>query len=276
MDSEAATPPTRALYHEDSYVREFAATVLAAGPAGIVLDRTAFFPGGGGQPADRGILAWDGREHPVLEMAKRGGELLHRMTPAAPLPAPGTPIRGALDWSHRYALMRTHTALHILCGVIWRDYGSQVTGSNMKPLAARMDFELEGMPRNLADEIEARVNTEIEIGREIRVTTLPRAEALAIPDLVRTKVNLLPAAILDIRIVDIVGLDCQADGGTHVANTREVGRVRVVKHESKGRINKRLYIEIAGASAPPLRNLDLAPGSSPGRSREPFRDTEKQ
>jgi misacylated tRNA(Ala) deacylase len=245
MDSEASAPPTRALYHEDSYVREFTATVLAVGPAGIVLDRTAFFPGGGGQPADRGVLVWDGSEHPLLEMAKRGEELLHRVATDTSLPAPGTQLRGVLDWSHRHALMRTHTALHILCGVIWRDYGSQVTGSNMKPLAARMDFELAGMPRNFAAEIEARVNTEIEAGREIRVTTLPRAEALAIPDLVRTKVNLLPPAIREIRIVDIVGLDCQADGGTHVANTREVGRIRVVKHESKGRINKRLVIEIA-------------------------------
>jgi misacylated tRNA(Ala) deacylase len=245
MDDEAPALATRALYHEDSYVREFAASVLAAGPEGIALDQTAFFPGGGGQPADLGALAWDSRAHPVREIARRGAAIWHRIAAESPLPAPGTRVQGALDWEHRYALMRTHTALHILCGVIWRDYGSQVTGSNMKPLAARMDFELEGMPRDLAYEIEARVNAEVETGREIRVSTLPRAAALAIPDLIRTKVNLLPEAIREIRIVDIVGLDCQADGGTHVANTREVGRVRVVKHESKGRINKRLHIEIA-------------------------------
>jgi len=249
MDDHTSVPPTRALFHEDSYQREFAATVLAAGPGGIALDRTAFFPGGGGQPADRGELDWDGHRHPVREMAKHGPTLWHRIAPGSPLPAPGTRVTGTLDWEHRYALMRTHTALHILCGVIWRDYGSQVTGSNMKPLAARMDFELEGMPKDLAAEIAARVNAEIELGREIRVSTLPRAEALAVPDLIRTKVNLLPAEIEEIRIVDIVGLDCQADGGTHVANTREVGRVQVVKHESKGRINKRLYIEIVPGAA---------------------------
>jgi len=249
MHDETAIPPTRALFHDDSYRKEFTATVVAAGPEGIALDQTAFFPGGGGQPADRGELVWAGHRHPVREMAKRGAVLWHRISPAAPLPTPGTQVAGALDWDHRYALMRTHTALHILCGVIWRDYGSQVTGSSMKPLAARMDFELEGMPKDLAQEIAVRVNAEIELGREIRVSTLPRAEALAIPDLIRTKANLLPAAIAEIRIVDIVGLDCQADGGTHVASTREVGRVRVVRHESKGRINKRLYIEIVPAAA---------------------------
>lgn len=252
MSDHTPFAPTRALFHEDSYRREFAATVVAAGAEGIVLDQTAFFPGGGGQPADRGDLIWEGGRFPVREMAKRGATLWHRIAPGSPLPAPGTRVTGALDWEHRYALMRTHTALHILCGVIWRDYGSPVTGSNMKPLAARMDFELEGMPKDLATEIVARVNTEIELGREIRVSTLPRAAALAIPDLVRTKVNLLPAEIQEIRIVDIVGLDCQADGGTHVASTREVGRVQVVKHESKGRINKRLYIEIVPAAAAAL------------------------
>jgi misacylated tRNA(Ala) deacylase len=214
----------------------------------VVLDRTAFFPGGGGQPADRGSLTWGELEFQIADLAKQGEQLLHRWTihPDRPVTIPpvGAQLQGRIDWEHRHALMRTHTALHILCGVIWRDYGSQVTGSNMKPLSARMDFELEGMPADLARVIEEKVNVEIAEGREVRVYTLPRAEALAIPDLIRTKVNLLPEAIQVIRIVDIVGLDCQADGGTHVANTREVGRVRVVKHESKGKINKRLYLAI--------------------------------
>jgi len=244
----AIDAPTEALYHTDSYLREFEATVLRTGADGVVLDRTAFFPGGGGQPADRGSLFWGDLELEVAELTKQGEQLLHRWTvqPERPVPDPpfGARLRGRIDWEHRYALMRTHTALHILCGVIWRDYGSQVTGSNMKPLSARMDFELEGMPADLARVIEEKVNGEIAEGREVRVTTLPRAEALAIRDLIRTKVNLLPEAIQVIRIVDIVGLDCQADGGTHVANTREVGQVRVVKHESKGRINKRLYLAI--------------------------------
>ncbi len=243
IDSETLEP-TRALYHTDAYLREFAARVLAAGAPGVVLDQTAFFPGGGGQPADRGVLIWEGDEHPVTAMAKHGESHLHQLAAGSPLPTVGAAIRGRLDWEHRHALMRTHTALHILCGVIWRDYGSQVTGSNMRPLRARMDFELEGMPKDLALEFEARVNAEIAAARDIRVYTLPRAEALAIPDLIRTKINLLPESIREIRIVDIVGLDCQADGGTHVTNTREVGQVRIVKHESKGRINKRVYLEI--------------------------------
>ncbi len=234
--------PPAALYHIDAYQREFEATVTAADAAGVILDRTVFFPGGGGQPADRGVLFWEGSEHPVVEMMKRGEDAVHRTPP--PWPAPGTAVRGQLDWEHRHALMRTHTALHILCGIIWRDFGAQVTGSNMKPLSARMDFELEGMPADLPRTIEERVAAEIAADREIRVSFMPRAEALAIPDLIRTKVNLLPDAIAVIRIIDIVGLDCQADGGTHVRSTREVGRVRIVKHENKGRINKRLYLEV--------------------------------
>ena len=234
--------PPAAHYHIDAYEQELAATVTAADPAGVVLDRTIFFPGGGGQPADRGVLVWDGNEHPVLDMLKRGEDAVHRTAP--PWPEPGTAVRGRLDWEHRHALMRTHTALHILCGVIWRDFGAQVTGSNMKPLSARMDFELEGMPADLARTIEERVAVEIAADREIRVSFMPRAEAFAIPDLIRTKVNLIPESIAVLRIIDIVGLDCQADGGTHVRSTREVGGVRIVKHESKGRINKRLYLEV--------------------------------
>lgn len=241
-DSTAAAA-TEPIYHHDAYQREFEATVVALDPAGIILDRTAFFPGGGGQPADRGVLAWDGAEHPLDEILKRGDLVLHRLTAGDP-PAVGAKVLGRLDWEHRHALMRTHTALHILCGVIWRDFGAQVTGSNMKPLSARMDFELEGMPADLARTFEARVAEEIAADREIKVSFLPRAEAFAIPDLIRTKINLLPASIPVIRIVDIVGLDLQADGGTHVARTSEVGRVRVVKHESKGRINKRVTIAI--------------------------------
>jgi len=241
-DSTIVTEP---IYHHDAYQREFEATVVALDPAGIVLDRTAFFPGGGGQPADRGVLVWDGVEHPLDEVLKRGDLVLHRA--AGEPPAIGTRVTGRLDWEHRHALMRTHTALHILCGVIWRDFSAQVTGSNMKPLSARMDFELEGMPADLARTFEERVAEEIAADREIKVSFLPRAEAFAIPDLIRTKINLLPPSIPVIRIVDIVGLDLQADGGTHVARTGEVGRMRIVKHESKGRINKRVTIAIEDA-----------------------------
>ena len=159
-------------------------------------------------------------------------------------PEVGNKVHGALDWDRRYQLMRTHTALHILCGVVWRDFGAQVTGGNMTPLKARMDFELESMSTDFAGQVEELINAEVSASRDIRVSVLPREEAFQIPDLIRTKINLLPPQITEVRIVDIEGLDLQADGGTHVANTGEVGRIRVTGHESKGRLNKRLRIEV--------------------------------
>jgi misacylated tRNA(Ala) deacylase len=167
------------------------------------------------------------------------------------LPAVGSVVLGRLDWTRRYALMRTHTALHILCGVIWRDYHAQVTGGNMDPLEGRMDFEFETMRQELVAEIETRVNREVEAARPIRVAILPRQEAFAIPDLIRTKINLLPEGIREVRTVEIVGLDLQADGGTHVASTQEVGRVRVTDYKSKGKINKRIYISLEDKSVEP-------------------------
>jgi misacylated tRNA(Ala) deacylase len=160
------------------------------------------------------------------------------------LPAVGDLLTAEVDWTRRHLLMRTHTALHVLCGVVWRDWGAQVTGGNMEPGTGRMDFEFERMSGELVSEIEGKVNAEISAAREIRVAILPRDEAFAIPDLIRTKVNLLPPGIDEVRTIEIVGLDLQADGGTHVANTREVGRVRVTGYESKGRINKRIRITL--------------------------------
>jgi misacylated tRNA(Ala) deacylase len=162
------------------------------------------------------------------------------------LPEIGTQVLGQLDWTRRYQLMRTHTAMHILCGVVFRDYGAQVTGGNMDPLQGRMDFEFETMRQELVAAIEEAVNAEVAAARPVRVAILPRAEAFAIPDLIRTKVNLLPEGITEVRTVELVGLDLQADGGTHVANTSEVGRVRVVDYKSKGKINKRIYLELEG------------------------------
>jgi len=207
-----------------------------------VLDRTAFYPGGGGQPSDTGIFHAGGAQYKVTKLSRVEGQLVHEMegTP----PAVGQAVHGVVDWDRRYQLMRTHTALHILCGVIWRDFGVQVTGGDMKTLAARMDFELESMSATFAQEVEAKINAEVAAARPIAIKTLPREEAFQIPDLIRTKINLLPPTIQQVRVVEIVGLDMQADGGTHVANTREVGRIRVVGHESKGRINKRLRIEV--------------------------------
>jgi misacylated tRNA(Ala) deacylase len=233
---------TEHLYHTDSYIREFEAVVTAADGQAVALDRTAFYPGGGGQPQDVGILSWDGGSSAAIKVSKQGDEVWHTLD--GDIPPRGTPLRGVLDWERRYRLMRTHTALHVLCGVVWRDYGASVTGGNMDPLKGRMDFEFETMRKELVAEIEANVNKEIKEGRPVLVAILPREEAFQIPDLIRTKINLLPPQIQWVRTVEIEGLDLQADGGTHVANTREIGRVRVVDYKSKGAINKRIYIEL--------------------------------
>jgi misacylated tRNA(Ala) deacylase len=230
------------LFHTDSYLREFHARVTAVQEKRIALDKTAFYPTGGGQPCDHGLLAANGRQWSVVNVRKEGEEIWHEVE--AEPPAVGVAVTGQLDWERRYALMRTHTALHMLAGVIWRDYGALVTGGNMEPLRARMDFEFESMRRELVEEIEEKVNAEIAAARPINVKILPREEAFAIPDLIRTKINLLPEGIPQVRIVDIVGLDLQADGGTHVANTREVGRIKISDYKSKGKINKRLEIQV--------------------------------
>jgi misacylated tRNA(Ala) deacylase len=235
---------TEQLFQTDSYVKEFEAQVVAlhADQVAVALDRTAFYPGGGGQPNDVGWLVVGERSVPVVRVKRQGEHIWHWLDGEAP-PA-GTVVTGRIDWERRYKLMRTHTALHVLCGVVWRDYGALVTGGNMEPLKGRMDFEFETLHAELVHEIEARVNAEVEQERDVRVRILPREEAFQIPDLIRTKINLLPDGIRQVRTVEIVGLDLQADGGTHVANTREVGRVRVVDYKSKGRINKRIHIEL--------------------------------
>ena len=235
-------PLTDILCYRDSYLKEFDATVVDVTETGVVLDRTAFYPGGGGQPFDTGALRTGESEIRVSRIRRNKGDLVHQVD--GPLPEPGARVHGTIDWERRYQLMRTHTALHILCGVIWRDYGVPVTGGDMKPLSARMDFELESMSASFAAEVEELINKEVEAARPIEIGQLSREEAFSNPDLIRTKINLLPPHIAEVRTVDIVGLDLQADGGTHVANTREVGPIRVVGHQSKGRINKRLRIEV--------------------------------
>ncbi len=234
---------TEVLCYQDSYLSEFDATVTAVTGKGVVLDRTVFYPGGGGQPPDTGILKSDAAEYRVRRVARDQSEYVHELE-GSDIPEVGAAVHGTLDWERRYQLMRTHTALHILCGVVWRDFGAQVTGGNMTPLRARMDFELESMSTDFAEQVEELINAEVSASRDIHISVLPREEAFQIPDLIRTKINLLPPQITEVRIVDIEGLDLQADGGTHVANTGEVGRIRVAGHESKGRINKRLRIEV--------------------------------
>src|SRR5215207_2744731 len=238
------------LCYSDAYARTVGARVrgVTAGDTTlVVLDRTVFYPGGGGQPADRGLLlrTADGRRWTVRAARKLDGDIAHELEPFdGDPPAEGDDLEVDLDWARRLALMRTHTALHALCGVVWRDYGALVTGGNMEPGSGRMDFEFETMSGDLVDAIEATVNDELRAARDVRVNVLPRDEAFAIPDLIRTKINLLPPGIQEIRTIEIVGLDLQADGGTHVSNTEEVGSIRVTGYESKGRINKRIRLEL--------------------------------
>ncbi len=233
---------TELIYLQDSYVKEFTAVVVGRDEEqnGLILDRTAFYPGGGGQPHDQGKLLVGTREY-IVSRVKRGG--VHLIE--GELPSIGTEVEGVINWDRRYKLMRTHTAMHILCGVIWRDYQASVTGGNMGVLSGRMDFEFGRMTPALIADIEAKINQEVIASRDLSVQVLSREEAFQIPDLIRTKINLLPRGIREVRTVEIVGLDLQADGGTHVANTSEVGTIRISKYKSKGGINKRLYVEIS-------------------------------
>jgi misacylated tRNA(Ala) deacylase len=228
-------------------MQTFEAKVASVDPEqrAITLDRTAFYPNGGGQPTDMGTLSVDGATYTVSKVKKSGDAPLHFLEGDS-LPELGAAVTGQIDWDRRYKLMRTHTAMHILCGVVWRDYKAHATGNDMDPLSGRMDLEFESMRQELVREIEEKLNAEIAAARDIRVKILPRDEAFQIPDLIRTKINLLPEGIMQVRTVEIVGLDLQADGGTHVHNTSEVGHIRVVDYKSKGKINKRIYFEVGG------------------------------
>ncbi len=235
---------TKLLYHENSYTFECSAKVVAVEGDEIALDATVFFPGGGGQMPDHGIITWDNREREatVIAMNKRDDVVWHTLDSLPP--AVGEEVVGTIDWDFRYRMMRTHTALHILCGVIWKEFGVQVTGGQMYPDSARMDFAMENLNKDRITYIEEKINEAVEADYPIRVYTLPREKAFAIPDLIRTKINLLPPEIEEVRIVEIVGLDLQADGGTHVSHTKEVGGIKIVKTENKGKINKRLEIKL--------------------------------
>jgi misacylated tRNA(Ala) deacylase len=237
---------TELLYQIDSYLQSFDAVVTAVDTESrsVALDRSAIYPAGGGQPADAGILIAGATTYPLLRAKKAGADVFHYLGGEAPLPEAGTAVHGQVDWERRYKLMRTHTAMHILCGVIFRDYGASVTGGDMDPLQGRMDFEFETMQKELVSEIQAAVNAEVAAARPVKVAILPREQAFQIPDLIRTKINLLPEGIPQVRVVEIVGLDLQADGGTHVHNTSEVGAIRIVDYKSKGKINKRIYVAV--------------------------------
>jgi misacylated tRNA(Ala) deacylase len=237
---------TELLYLRDAYLASFDATVVDVDEGGrrVALDQTAFYPTGGGQPHDTGDLG----ALPVVEVRKGAADVVwHTVEGDGPLPSVGAAVHGEVDWDRRHALMRTHTALHVLCGVIWNEWSTAVTGGNMEPLAARMDFEFDPLPEGFGARVEQLVNDELAADRPIDVSFLPRSTAVVDEDLIRTKVSLIPESVSEIRVVDIVGLDKQADGGTHVASTGEVGRIRVRKTESKGKGNKRIRIEVLDA-----------------------------
>lgn len=253
-DIDATRVPAEApIYQVDAYRRSFSARVARAEGSAAQLEGGALFPGGGGQPADHGTLRADGREWRVTG-AKLARDDADPAFPAAgvwyllddPAPPAGTELEGELDWERRYQLMRTHTALHILCAVVWRDYGAKVTGANMEPLRGRMDFEFDALSGEFVRELEQKVNAEVAAARPTRVDFLPRAEADRDPELIRNKVSLLPPSITVVRVVGIDGLDLQADGGTHVANTREVGEIALPAYKSKGKINKRVELTLTG------------------------------
>jgi len=234
---------TELLYATDAYVKEFDAVVTDVRDGALVLDRTAFYATDGGQPHDTGTLTWsDGGECRVVEVKKHGPDVLHAIDGEAP--PVGTTVHGAIDWDRRYALMRHHTALHVVSGIIFQLYGALVTGGQMYVDRARMDFALEDLSPDKLDAIVSEANRRMAEGAPVEVRILPREEAFAIPDLIRTSINLLPPQIQEVRVVNIVGIDQQADGGTHVNDTREVGRVTIVKFQNKGRINKRIEIAL--------------------------------
>jgi misacylated tRNA(Ala) deacylase len=235
---------THRLELDDQTLREWDAVVLDSGADGIVLDRSAFYPGGGGQPPDEGVLLWGGVQTRIVG-ARKGDDLYLVPAEGDPVPSAGSTVRGAIADERRTALMRTHSALHVLCGVVFRDYGALVTGGNMEPLIARMDFDLPELPDGFRDAVEAACNTEVSADRRIDVRVLPRGEAFKLADIIRTATNLVPPEVEEVRIIDIVGLDQQADGGTHVASTKHVGRIEVVKIENKGRGFRRLRIRVA-------------------------------
>jgi misacylated tRNA(Ala) deacylase len=239
--------PTDPLYERDAYVTSCEAAVSAISDEGVVLDRTVFYATGGGQPGDTGTLRWAGGQARVVDTFKsrKTGELVHALEAGSAVPEVDTAVVAELDWDRRHTLMRTHTALHALSGVVFTGYGAKVTGGNMDVGSARMDFELDTISQEFGREVEDALNARLTEDRPVHVSFVPRAQALADPDLIRTKANLIPERVDPIRVIDIEGVDKQADGGTHVRSTGEVGRVRVVKTESKGKANKRIRIELA-------------------------------
>jgi misacylated tRNA(Ala) deacylase len=244
----AGTGPTEELAPKDAYLSSAEGNLVEVSEGGLYLDRTVFYARGGGQPGDVGTITWDGGTVEVIDTVRRDGGPFHVVPEGSAMPDPGTPVQGVIDWERRYLTMRTHTALHALSGVVYRDYGAKVTGGNMTPGEARMDFELDGISVEFGEEVERKLNQELVKGYPTEIIVMARELALRDPDLIRTKVNLIPDFVQEIRVVDIKGLDRQADGGTHVNSTLEVGHIEVVKTESKGKSNKRMRIRVVDAT----------------------------
>lgn len=244
----AGSGPTEELAPIDSYLASAEGRILEVAEDGLFLDRTVFYARGGGQPGDVGTISWDGGSTKVVDTVRRDGKPFHVVADVSMMPEPGAPVEGVIDWERRYTTMRTHTALHALSGVVYRDYGAKVTGGNMTPGEARMDFELDGISVEFGAEVERKLNAELVKGYPTEIVVMARDIALQDPDLIRTKVNLIPEFVTEIRVVDIKGLDRQADGGTHVRSTLEVGFIEVVKTESKGKANKRMRIRVVDPS----------------------------
>ena len=247
LPADNAAMETKFLYYTDCYLRKFDSEVVAVDEQAhaVALAETAFFPTGGGQPHDTGALEFGGLSAAVVDAAKgNDGLVWHKLAPDAPLPSIAQSVHGAIDWERRYLLMRIHTAQHILNGVIWLDYGALVTGAHMSPGEGRLDFELPSMSQEFARAVEARVNEQVALDLQVRILFLPRSEADRDPSLLHLKADRVPRSVDPLRVIDIVGLDRQADGGTHVASSGEVGHVRVVKAESKGKSNKRIRIAV--------------------------------
>ena len=237
---------TKLLYHSDSYLKKFSANVVEVKQeiSAVILDQTAFYPGGGGQVFDVGKIEFNGTSSTIARAKNNANGVLHIIKEDDSIPDVGCEVNGILDWERRYKVMRTHTAMHILCGTIFRDYSALVTGGDMEPLKGRMDFEFEHLTKDLVGVIEKAVNKEVALNHTVRTAIHSREDAFKIPDLIRTKINLLPEHIQEIRTVEIIGLDLQADGGTHVHQTSEVGTIHITDYKSKGKINKRLYLEL--------------------------------
>lgn len=243
----AGSGPTEELAPKDSYLSTAEGNVVEVADGGFYLDRTVFYVRGGGQPGDVGTVTWDGGSVDVVDTVRKNGRPFHVVDEGSVLPEPGTTVHGVIDWDRRYLTMRTHTALHALSGVVYRDFGAKVTGGNMTPGEARMDFELDSISVEFGRDVERKLNEELIKGYPTEIIVMAREIALQDPDLIRTKVNLIPEFVKEIRVVDIKGLDRQADGGTHVNSTLEVGRIEVVKTESKGKANKRMRIRVVDA-----------------------------